>query len=67
MFTLFSFADMLPMAEFMVGAIPAVTFAGMCGFAFFCLFTEAQREQGSTQNYCQPAQGFQFANVGQCN
>ncbi|MBS1188064.1 MAG: hypothetical protein H6R04_2082 [Burkholderiaceae bacterium] len=57
MFTLFSFADMVPMAEFMVGAIPAVTFVGMCGFALFCLSNDSKREQEVAQDYRQSAQG----------
>lgn len=67
MYTLFSFTDMLPMIKFLVGAIPVVTFAGMCVFALSCLLTEGKREKAMVQNNNQLASVIPLFNVGQCN
>ena len=47
MFTLFSFVDFIPAAEFLVGAIPAVIFAGVCVFGVYCMATNDQEVQAA--------------------
>jgi hypothetical protein len=45
MFTLISYTDMLPMVTFLSGAIPTLTFAGLCAYALYCVVTENQAAQ----------------------